>query len=176
MEEKSEEKRLRQTERKKIKAEEENYYKEEKLTKEEKEMQDHVESNSVFYGWQCIEDVAKDVWGSIHASLLSGDLVFAYKCPSKNATLKQIVIVRNFELVDSGKLGVVEPIKHYTSYSVGYITSGYTALLPNVPYTYIAEEIVEYLKDWKIDKTIINTYEAIVEELGKEEELTSNGK
>lgn len=174
MEEKSEEKRLRQTTRKKIKPEQEDYYKADKITKEEKEMQDHVESNSVFYGWQCIDDVAKDVWGSIHSSLLNGDLVFAYKCPSKNATLKQIVIVRNFELVDSGMLGVPDPIKHYISYGVGYITSGYTALLPNVPYTYIAEEIVEYLKDWKIDKTIINTYEAIVEELGKEE--LNNGK
>lgn len=173
MEEKSEEKRLRQT-TKRIKPEQEDYYKAEKITKEDKEMQDHVEGNSVFFGWQCINDVAKDVWGSIHSSLLNGDLVFAYKCPSKNATLKQIVIVRNFELVDSGMLGVPDPIKHYTSYSVGYITSSYTALLPNVPYTYIAGEIVDYLKDWKIDKTIINTYEAIVEELGKEE--LNNGK
>ena len=165
---------MRQTTRKKIRAEEENYYKQEKLTEEERGIQGHVESNSVIYGWQCIEEVARDVWGSIHSSLLNGDLVFAYKCPSKSSTLKQIVIVRNFELVDSGMLGVPDPIKHYTSYGVGYITSGYTALLPNVPYTYIAEEIVEYLKDWKIDKTIINTYEAIVEELGKEE--LNNGK
>ena len=167
MEEKSEEKRLRKTSRK-IKEGREDI--KEELTKEEIELQEHVKTNSVFYGWQSIEDVAKEVWGSIHASLLDGDLVFAYKCPSKNAALKQIVIVRNFDLVNSG----VGPIKYYKSYGVGYITSGYTALLPNVPYTYIAEEIVEYLKDWKIDKTIINTYEAIVEELGKEE--LNNGK
>lgn len=166
MEEKSEEKKLR-TATKRIN----------KNTVEERPLTDLEQrelTNGVCYGWRCINDVAAEVWGSIHSTLLKGDLVFAYKSPRENDKLKQIVIVRNFELANTSAPGMMDPIKHYTSYGVGYITSGYTALLPNVPYTYIAEEIVEYLKDWKIDKTIINTYEAIVEELGKEE--LNNGK
>ena len=122
--------------------------------------------NGVCYGWRCINDVAAEVWGSIHSTLLNGDLVFAYKSPKEQDKLKQIVIVRNFDLYDAPSPGL-PPQKVYKSYGVGYITSSYTALLPNVPYEYISGEIVDYLKEWKVDKTIINTYEAIVEELGK---------
>ena len=173
MEKKSEEKRLRTT-GKKIKnnlQEEESGFREAVIPDEQ---ENQMVENRLFWGWQCVDDVAKEVWCSVHSSLLKGDLVFAYKSPRKQDTLKQIVIVRNFEMVEPPALSM-EPQKMYTSYGVGYITSGYSALLPNVPYEYISGEIVDYLKDWKIDKTIINTYEAIVEELGKEE-LTNNGK
>lgn len=161
MEKKSEEKRLR-TATKKIKD-----------TVEEERPMTEIEqrelTSGVCYGWRCINDVAAEVWGSIHSTLLKGDLVFAYKSPKEQDKLKQIVIVRNFELSNNPVPGMMDPMKVYTSYGVGYITSGYTALLPNVPFRYISGEIVDYLKEWKVEKSIINTYEAIVEELSKEE-------
>jgi radical SAM superfamily enzyme YgiQ (UPF0313 family) len=75
------------------------------------------------------------------------------------------VVVRNFDLAPT----MSGNIKHYTSYGVGYITSGYTALLPNVPFRYIKDELMDLLKDWKIDKNVLATFTAIIENLEIEE-------
>ena len=162
MEKKSEEKRQRKSTRK-IKNLTLEDYEKTGVRQEMTELERRELTNGVIYGWQCINQVANDIWGSIHSCLLKGDLVFAYKSPKEGDKLKQIVIVRNFDMIETP----TGPQKSYRSYGVGYITPGYTALLPNVPYEYISGEIVDYLNEWKVDKTIINTYEAIVEELGK---------
>ena len=115
------------------------------------------------WGWNSDEEVARSVWSSIHESLLSGDLVFAYRPTGKgDSKLKQIVIVRNFhnEYLPTGAY-----VKVNDDFAVGYVTSGYTALLPHVPFRYLRDEIEEYLEDWKIDKKILNTYKAIIEDL-----------
>ena len=121
------------------------------------------------WGWENSMDVAGSVWGSIHSSLLSGDLVFAYRPLSKGDRLAQLVIVRNFHMDYVGTMDV----KVYDDYAVGYITSGYTALLPHVPLRYLKDEMSEYLGDWKVEKEILNTYKAIIEDL---EEKENNGK
>lgn len=121
------------------------------------------ECDNRIWGWKDDTEVAQSVWASIHESLLSGDLVFAYRPTGKgDPKLKQIVIVRNFHLEHGLS---IEPIKIYDDFAVGYITSGYTALLPHVPLRYLRDEIAEYLEDWKIDKKILNTYKAIIEDL-----------
>ena len=128
------------------------------------------EENRYIWGWNDSMEVASSVWGSIHASLLSGDLVFAYRPLGKDeGKLVQLVIVRNFHFEDT--LVVNSPKKVYDDdYAVGYITTGYTALLPHVPLRYLKEEMTGYLDDWKINKEILNTYKAIIED------LENNGK
>lgn len=113
------------------------------------------------FGWNDEMEVAKSIWGSIHGCLLDGDLLFAYRPRTKkNAKLLQIVIVKNFHLDRSGMIDQ----KVYDDYAVGYITSGYTALLPHVPLRYLEEEITNYLEDWGIEKEILNTYKAIIKD------------
>ena len=98
------------------------------------------------YGWDDDMEVAKSVWGSIHSCLLDGDLVFAYRPKQKkNAKLLQLVIVRNFHLEDT--LVVNTPKKVYDDFAVGYITSGYTALLPHVPLRYLKDEMTGLLDE-----------------------------
>ena len=122
------------------------------------------------WGWDNSMDVAGSIWGSIHASLLKGDLVFAYRPLSKEGSkLVQLVIVRNFHIE---YIAAMET-KVYDDYAVGYITSGYTALLPHVPLRYLKDEMSGYLEDWKVSKEILNTYKAIIEDL---EEKENNGK
>ena len=129
------------------------------------------EENRYIWGWNDSMEVASSVWGSIHASLLNGDLVFAYRPLGKDeGKLVQLVIVRNFHFEDT--LVVNSPKKVYDDFAVGYITSGYTALLPHVPLRYLSQEMAGYLEDWKINKEILNTYKAIIEDLENKE----NGK
>jgi hypothetical protein len=127
------------------------------------------EENRYIWGWDDSMEVASSIWGSIHASLLSGDLVFAYRPLGKeDGRLVQLVIVHNFHMEHGPS---IEPIKVYDDdYAVGFITTGYTALLPHVPLRYLKEEMTGYLADWKINKEILNTYKAIIED------LENNGK
>lgn len=119
------------------------------------------------WGWEDSMAVASSIWGSIHSSLLSGDLVFAYRPLGKeDGRLVQLVIVHNFHIDQSGMVDQ----KVYDDYAVGFITTGYTALLPHVPLRYLKDEMTGYLEDWKINKEILNTYKAIIED------LENNGK
>ncbi len=120
----------------------------------------NVESRPYIFGWENDMKVAETVWGSIHNDLLNGNLVFAYRSSTQGSKLGQIVIVRNIDF-NTGK-----PLD---TFGVGYITSGYSALLPHVPLEYLKEEIASYLEDWKIDKNILGTYRAIIEDLEREE-------
>lgn len=119
-------------------------------------------------GWENISQVADDVWNSIHSDLLSGDLLFAYRSmnPSsgKSGELCQIVIVRNFT-VESGK-------KIYTDYSVGEITTNYSALIPHIPLEYLKGEVVSDLENNRIDKKILEAYKQIL--INLENETFSN--
>ena len=133
----------------------------------EKNGNSELEYSRYIWGWEDSMEVASSIWGSIHASLLNGDLVFAYRPLGKDTgRLVQLVIVRNFHY-DPGSSE-----KIYDDYAVGYITSGYTALLPHVPLRYLSEEMTGYLEEWKINKEILNTYKAIIEDLENKE----NGK
>lgn len=104
------------------------------------------------YGWENAMSVASDLWASIHSSLLAGDLVFAYKDIIGESGLSQIVIVSNQLTMD---------------FSVGMITTGYTALLPHVPLDYLTGTVLGDLKKYKVDKNIIKTYEQIIENYKK---------
>lgn len=119
-----------------------------------------VDLNRNVWGWENSMSCAESIWGSIHGKLLEGDLVFAYKNTGNNSDIHQFVVVKN----------------NYTGnindFGVGVISTGYTMLLPHVPVDYVEVELVEDLKKWKLDKTILNTYEQIIK--GIKNEITSN--
>jgi hypothetical protein len=131
-----------------------------------------IDQNRAIVGWDTIDDVARSVWSSVHSKLLEGDLVFAYKTGNRYDKLKQIIVVRNFEWYQAGNL---QPIKVYKDFAVGYITSGYTALLPHVPFRYISGELKDALDEWKLPKSVLGTYKAIIEDLDKEINIENNG-
>lgn len=132
-----------------------------------------INTNRSIIGWNSIDEVASSIWSSIHSKLLEGDLVFAYKTGNQYDRLKQIVIVRNFEWC---QVSGMQPVKVYKDFAVGYITSGYTALLPHVPFRYISGEIMTSLEDWKLPKSVLGTYKAIIEDLEKEITTENNGQ
>ena len=80
------------------------------------------------WGWDNAMSVANDLWASIHSSLLAGDLVFAYKDTTGESGLTQIVVV-----------ALNQPTEHF---SVGMVTSGYTALLPHVPFNFLTSTVL----------------------------------
>lgn len=113
----------------------------------------------IVWGWDSASDVAEELWGSIHNTLLEGNLMFAYKSVNSNSDLKQIVVVQNndFKANDFG---------------VGMFTNGYSALIPHVPIDYLESEVLGDLVKYKVDKKIIETYKCIVED--KKKEITNN--
>lgn len=110
-------------------------------------------NRSRVWGWENAMSVANDLWASIHNSLLSGDLVFAYKETKGNSEFSQIVIVQNKNL---------NPMTGEYDFGVGIVTTGYTSLLPHVPYAYLEDIILEDLKKYKVDKSILEIYKQII--------------
>lgn len=117
----------------------------------DKKEEEFVANNEVkipiVLGWTNTDDLAKDIWGSIHSILLKGYPVFAYRDMEKF----QIVIVRNSE----------------TDYAMGMITPGYSMLLPHIPLDYLSEKVIEDLENFKVNKSIIESYKQIIEDLKK---------
>lgn len=105
------------------------------------------------WGWENAMSVANDLWASVHSSLLSGDLVFAYKETKGNSEFSQIIIVQNKNL---------NPMTGELDFGVGMVTTGYTSLLPHVPYEYLEDIILEDLKKYKVDKSILEIYKQII--------------
>ena len=92
------------------------------------------------YGWSKPEEVAEEIWTSIHSILLRGELLFAYK--DNNF---QIVVVKNNEI----------------DYGVGImIINSYTMLVPHCPKVYM-KDIHNDLVNQKIDKKIIQEFKLL---------------
>jgi hypothetical protein len=106
----------------------------------------------VIFGWNTSEEVASDVYSSLHRRLLSGLLFFGYKGFSND--ISQLVIVRD---VDHYNNSVVD-----NSYSVGLITKGYTAYVPHVPVDYLQREVLSDLKNYKVEKKVIESFEKLI--------------
>lgn len=126
------------------------------MTEEEKE----VEKLKYVYGWKDAQDVANSVWGTIHESLLRGQLVFAYRNlgnrEKSGSGLYQLVISRNYS-----ETGL--PLNEY---NVGYIiTNSYTALLPRMPLEYLKTELKKYINSWKLEKEAIESFDNILKRL-----------
>lgn len=101
-------------------------------------------------GWESASACANDVWNSIHSSLLSGNLIFAYKSHNHGTELGQIIIVQN--------------INQYHDFAVGMMTTGFTSLLPHVPWEYLDSVVTEDLKKYKVESSIRDIFKQIIEE------------
>ena len=122
------------------------------------EFQRREEMNVI--GWRNAMECANDLWSSIHSSLLSGNLVFAYKETKSGSEFGQIVVVQN--------------INFNHDFAIGMITSGYTMLLPHIPYEYLETVVLEDFKKYKINQQIVEIYKQIIEDYNPN--IRTNGK
>ena len=113
-----------------------------------------IKEDQVIVGWEDANEVASSIWSSIHSSLLSGKLVFAYK-PYKESELTQLVVVRNLKNDTYGR--VLDK-----DYAVGMMTSGFSMLLPHVPLEYLENDLVNDMNKYKVDKETIETFKKFI--------------
>lgn len=113
-----------------------------------------VMEDQMLVGWGDANEVASSIWSSIHSSLLDGKLVFAYK-PYKESELTQLVVVRNLKDDVYGR--VIDK-----DYAVGMMTSGFSMLLPHVPFEYLDNDLVSDMKKYKVDKETIETFKKFI--------------
>ena len=113
-----------------------------------------IKEDQVIVGWGDANEVASSIWSSIHSSLLSGKLVFAYK-PYKESELTQLVVVRNLKNDTYGRVMDKD-------YAVGMMTSGFSMLLPHVPFEYLDNDLVSDMKKYKVDKETIETFKKFI--------------
>ena len=107
--------------------------------------------NELIFGWKDSNEVANDVYDSVHSSLLGGYLLFGYK---GSGELSRVIVVTDIDPITRNVIG--------NSYSVGTITKGYTALIPHVPIDYLEKEVLLDLKNYKVDKKIIESFEKLI--------------
>ena len=124
----------------------------EKLT-----MGDIERREQLIVGWRNADEVAASVWSSIHSKLVEGTLVFAYKSTNDKTDLVQLVVVRNIKRDAFGN-----PVNLDNSYSGGMVTKGFTMLLPNVPLTYVENDVINDMKKYKLEKDLIDLYKQVV--------------
>jgi hypothetical protein len=113
-----------------------------------------IKEDQVIVGWGDANEVASSIWSSIHSSLLSGKLVFAYK-PYKESELTQLVVVRNLKNDTYGRVMDKD-------YAVGMMTSGFSMLLPHVPLEYLENDLVNDMNKYKVDKETIETFKKFI--------------
>lgn len=124
----------------------------EKLT-----MGDIERREQLIVGWRNADEVAASVWSSIHSKLVEGTLVFAYKATNDKTELVQLVVVRNLKRDAFGN-----PTSLSDDYAVGMVTKGFTMLLPNVPLTYVENDVINDMKKYKVEKDTIDLYKQVV--------------
>lgn len=129
------------------------------LLKKKKKEYNQINSNNLnvlkkeyIFGWNNLDDLAREVWNSIHCILLKGIPIFAYK--DHNGF--QVVIVKN------------EFTNQPNDFAIGMMTQGYTMLLPHIPIEYLCTCVLDDLKSNKIEKRIIEIYEHIIEDYKNE--------
>ena len=111
--------------------------------------------NIVFGAWKSIEEVANDMWQSLHSVILCGQPLFAYKSIDNNQF--QLVIVCDCFL---NNLGTVEVKKN--SFTVSMIVPGFTELVPHVPLDYLEQIVKKDLIKYKLDKDILKSFDEII--------------
>lgn len=128
---------------------------------------------TVYGGWNSVDECAAGVWSSIHSSLLEGELIFAYKSTSNKSDLLQFVLVKNLiekKLDDQGNIVTYKK----PGYALGMITSSFSVLYPYLPNKYLLGTGLDDLKKYKVPndvlKAYINLVNAAINKYGDEEE------
>lgn len=97
------------------------------------------------YGWNSLEDVAKDVNHSIHRELLQGEFVCAVQ---GDWELQRFVVTRRLD----------DP----SQFMVGIICKGHTAYFPKLPKDAVLSYVENDMKDKKVPGNIINDFKRIL--------------
>lgn len=122
----------------------------------------HERFMQLICGWRTADECAASVWNSIHSSLLSGELIFAYKRTDEKSDLQQLVIVKNTVKYDS----YGNPIpRSDDGYGIGLMTVGFSALYPTVSFGYLEDNVVCDLKKYKVDKEVLNNYLELIKNI-----------
>ena len=95
------------------------------------------------YGYLNTDEVASDISGSIHSSLLSGYFIFAYR---GSGDLRRIVVTR-----------ATKDIWMY-----GIVTSGWTCLVPKISREGLIEMCVSEMETRKIPINIIDDFKYFI--------------
>lgn len=128
---------------------------------------------TVYGGWNNVDECASSVWSSIHSSLLEGELIFAYKSTSNKSELQQFVLVKNLIAKTVDPYGELRTRKK-AGYALGMITTGFSVLYPYIPEKYLLGTGLDDLKKYKVPADVIKAYinlvNAAIEKYGCEEE------
>ena len=108
--------------------------------------------------WSNIDEVASNLWGSIHQELLDGVPVFAYKASNNNSELVQIVVVRYVYGGDANN-------NYFDDFGIGMVTTGFTALEPHIPIDQVINEVCSDLKKYKVPTEIRDRFDKIISNL-----------
>lgn len=122
----------------------------------------HERFMQLICGWRTADECAASVWNSIHSSLLSGELIFAYKRTDEKSDLQQLVIVKNTVKYDS--YGDLIP-RSDDGYGIGLMTVGFSVLYPIVSFGYLEDNVVCDLKKYKVDKEVLNNYLELIKNI-----------
>ena len=148
------------------------------MIEDNRKMEENSESTvgycqTVYGGWNNVDECASAVWSSIHSSLLDGELIFAYKSTSGKSELQQFVLVKNLLGRESDGYGDLKTYKK-AGYALGMITSGFSVLYPYIPEKYLLETGLDELKKYKVPADVIRAYvnlvNAAIKKYGCEEE------
>lgn len=148
------------------------------IIEDERKMEENSENTvrycqTVYGGWNNVDECASAVWSSIHSSLLEGELVFAYKSTSGKSELQQFVLVKNLLGKEADGYGDLRTCKK-AGYALGMITSGFSVLYPYIPEKYLLETGLDDLKKYKVPADVIKAYinlvNAAIKKYGCEEE------
>ena len=95
------------------------------------------------YGYQDANEVAAEISGSIHNSLLSGYFVFAYR---SSGDLRRLVVTRTAQ--DTWMYGIVTP--------------GWTALIPKISREGLLTMVTDEMETRKVPNNIIDDFKYFV--------------
>lgn len=109
-------------------------------------MNNEIREEQIIFGWQSVDDAARDVHNSFHSKLLEGNPLFLYRATNTDSELIQIVVV----YMDEG------------GYSVGIITKSWSSLYPRVSIEYLKDELFKDLKKWKVEESVVKMYENLI--------------
>lgn len=110
-----------------------------------------VEKDFAIFNFRNAQEVADTIYSSIANTLLDGNLIFAYKSTSEKSELGQVVVVQ----FDN---------PNFNCFGVSIFKKSYSCIIPRVPVEYL-DEVRDELKEGKVEKTILATYDRLVEDI-----------
>jgi hypothetical protein len=111
-----------------------------------------LRNEQIAIGWNSVDDAAREIYSGFNSRLLEGYPIFLYKSTSLNSDLLQVVVVQHLENKDK--------------FAVSILTKTWSVVYPfNIPLNYLQQELFEILKTYKVEKSVLDVYNQIVNRL-----------